>query len=465
MSNPSRPLARRRLLLALGASAVGASTMHLAGLAHAADDPREVARKAYIWGYPVVDMHAILHGQALTPTSPEFKAPLNAVGHARHVTSPDDKVVIAPNVDTPYSHAWLDLRAEPVVVTVPSFERERYLSLQLFDLYTWIIGYVSPRTHGQAGGDFLVVPPGWNGSLPAGISGVFRSTTTLALGMFRTQLLSADDLPKVHALQDRMRVRTLSQYLGVAGPAAPVMPASPPPLNLRRQATDPAFFEVLAWMMRFMPALPEEAALRREFAALGLEAGGRFRLLDTQPKTVGEAMGQALQQMGERARRVRSSAELFGSREFLKDDYLTRAVGAMLGILGNAAEEFLGVGWQVDAKRQPFDGRKRYRIRFGPGQLPPVDAFWSITVYNQERLLYANPLARYVINTPMLASLKRDADGGITLHVQHESPGKDRERNWLPCPATPFGLTARTYLPREAIRTGRWTAPAVEPLD
>jgi len=425
---------------------------------------RDLARQAYVWGYPTVDLFAILRAQALDPSSPEFKAPLNRLGHARAVATPDDKTVIAPNVDTPYSHAWLDLRAEPVVVTVPGFERGRYLSLALFDLYSWIVGYVSPRTHGHAGGDFLVVPPGWSGAVPPGIRDVFRSTTTLALGMFRTQWLGGDDLVKVHALQDRMQVRTLSAYLGRPGPAPlPVLPLVPA-LNLRERPTDPAFFDVLNWMLDFMPALHEEVAMRREFEAIGVRPGRRFTPSDALRPAIVEGMGQGLEAMGNRARSVRSSAELFGSREFLGNDYLTRAVGAMLGILGNAAEEYLGVGWQADAGGRPFDGARRYRIRFAPGQLPPVDGFWSITVYTQQRLLYANPLKRYVINTPMLPALGRDPDGGITLHVQHDSPGAGRESNWLPCPATPFVLTLRTYLPREPIRNGQWIAPPVEPV-
>lgn len=195
--DPIAPLIDRRRFALAAAGALAA--LPLPGRASAVT--RDLAQRAYVWGYPVVDMYAILRGQALDRSSPEFKAPLNAVGHARHVATPEDRVVIAPNVDTPYSQAWLDLRAGLVVVTVPAFERERCLSLQLFDLYTWIIGYVSPRTNGQAGGDFLVAPPGWEGRLPAGIRGVFRSTTTLALGMFRTQLLNAADLPRVHALQ------------------------------------------------------------------------------------------------------------------------------------------------------------------------------------------------------------------------------------------------------------------------
>jgi len=425
---------------------------------------RDLARDAYLWGYPTVDMYAILRGQALDRSSPEFRAPLNCLGHARSVATPEDRVVIAPNVDTPYSFAWLDLRAEPAVITVPRFERERYLTLQLFDLYTWIIDYVTPRTNGQAGGDFLVVPPDWRGTAPPGIRRVFRSTTQLVLALFRTQLFGPGDLGNVHALQDRMQVRMLSAYLGRDNPEPAPLPPLVPAVNLRERPTDPAFFDVLNWMLAFMPVLPEEAAMRRDFESFGVTPGRRFKPEDSLRSAVTEGMGLALQEMGARAKRVRSSAELFGSREFLKNDYLTRATAAMLGILGNAAEEFLGVGWQADANREPFDGKNRYRIRFAPGQLPPVDAFWSMTVYTQERLLYANPLKRYVINTPMLPSLQRDPDGGITIHVQHDSPGPARESNWLPVPEAPFALSLRTYLPREEIRSGRWTAPPVEPV-
>lgn len=462
MTDTRSRIDRRAFSLGMAACATG---LHLAAQAKpTAQPPSVVAREAYVWGYPTVDMYAIFLGQALDPRSPSFKAPPNVLGHTRSVATPDDKLVIAPNVDTPYSHVWLDLRAEPVVITVPSFEKSRYLSLQLFDLYTYVIDYVTPRTNGHLGGDFMVVPPGWKGRVPSGVRKVFQSTTLIALGMFRTQLLGADDLPNVHALQDKMQVRTLSAYLGRTSPRQLPWPEPVAALNLRESPIDLAFFNVLNWMLPFMPVLPEERALRQRLASIGLTGSHPFRPAAGQEGDLQGGMGAALKAMGERARRVRSSAELFGSRDFLRDDYLVRAVGAMLGILGNAAEEYLGVGWQTDAMGRAFNGRHRYRIRFAPGQLPPVDAFWSITVYTEDKLLYANSLKRYVINSPMLPSLVRDADGGITLYVQHASPGAELESNWLPCPATPFGLTFRTYLPQEDIRSGRWTAPPVEPL-
>ena len=158
---------------------------------------------------------------------------------------------------------------------------------------------------------------------------------------------------------------------------------------------------------------------------------------------------------------VRAAADL----RFFAGDHLARATGAFLGILGNAAEEYLGVGYQADADGRPFDGARRYTITFAPGGLPPVSAFWSITVYDADKHLYANEIDRYVIGSRLIARMNLDPGGGVTIDVQHEAPAPRRVANWLPCPPGRFGLTFRTYLPGEAIRSGRWTAPPVKPRE
>jgi hypothetical protein len=334
----------------------------------------------------------------------------------------------------------------------------------LIDLYTYITGYVSPRTNGNRGGHFLVAGPGWRGSIPPGIDGVLRPTTDLALGLYRVQLLGPQDLRRVHAIQDGFRVQPLSAFLGKpAPPAAP--PLQPiPPVDLREAPTSPDFFKVMNWMLGHMPVLPQDRAVRRDFATVGVRAEALSSPFDAGDPAVQTAMQQGLRQIADHAANVTSSAGLFGSQALLGTDYLTRAAGAMLGIYGNSAEEFLGVGYRTDADGKAFDGARRYRIRFAAEALPPVKAFWSITVYDQAKLLYANPAQRYVINAPMLKNLVRDADGGITIDVQHEAPAADRTANWLPVPAGPFGLTFRTYLPGDAIRSGQWTAPPVMPI-
>ncbi len=388
----------------------------------------DLAERAYVYGYATVDLYRILHDFALDPDSAEYKAPLNQWAHSRQLADPSEKAIVAMNVDTPYSYAWLDLRAEPVVLTLPAFEASRYMSAMLVDLYTYIVGYVSPRTNGHAGGRFLVAGPGWDGPIPDGIRGVFRSTTELCLVLLRTQLFDDADMPNVVALQDACAVEPLSRATGSRPPAAP--PALDPiePVDVR-QPPSLAFFDVLAWMLRYMPVLDGDARIRADLGLLGVHPGEPFHVPDAgSAEAILAGMRAGSTAIAAHARTVRSSGELFGSREFFHGDHLARATGAMLGILGNAAEEYLGVGWQADADGEPFTGEHRYAIRFGPGGFPPVDAFWSITLYDAERHLYANPLDRYVIDSRLVPDLVPDQDGGYTIHVQHDDPMRRASR-------------------------------------
>ena len=364
------------------------------------------------------------------------------------------------NVDTPYSYAWLDLRSEPVVLTVPAFEPQRYVSAQLIDLYTYIVGYISPRTNGHRGGEFLIAGPSWTGDDPPDVR-VFRCPTELCLVLIRTQLFDEEDMPNVAAIQDAVSVRPLSATQGQDSPRAAPAPAPIAPVDVRA-AADLRFFDVLDWMLALMPTLPEDRDLRERMAKIGVRPGAR---LDLQAAPALAGMRAGMQEIIEHAKCVRSSGEIFGSRQFFAGDHLARATGAFLGILGNAAEEYLGVGYQADAHGRPFDGARRYTITFAPGGLPPVSAFWSITVYDADKHLYANEIDRHVISSRHITQLQPDPDGGVTIDVQHEVPAPGRVANWLPCPPGPFGLTFRTYLPGESIRSGAWTPPPVEPHD
>jgi hypothetical protein len=420
------------------------------------------AKEAFIYGYPIVDNHNIIHQYVLDKHSKEYKAPFNQVGHNRGVATPKDTAIVSMNVDTPYSFAWLDLRAEPIVLTIPPFEKDRYVAVELIDLYTYIVGYISPRTNGNTGGDFLLAGPGWRGSPPRGIKAVFHSPTQFLLALYRTQLFTPGDIRNVNALQDQYRVQILSAYLGINPPR----PAPPfvqiKPIDVRRESESLQFFTILNAMLAYMPLLKEETDLRSRFVKIGIVPGAPFEVTDAGARTaLLEGMRQGLKEMYIRAQTVKSSAELFGSRDQLKDDYLSRAVGALLGIYGNAAEEYLGVGYQGDADGNPFNGNHKYQIKFKASELPPVGAFWSITAYNASKFLIDNPINRYVINSPMLPSLKKDADGGFTLYLQPDSPGGDREPNWLPVSRDAFNLAFRTYQPGRAIIDGTWQAPPV----
>jgi len=413
----------------------------------------EIARAAVPYGLPTVDLHRILVNFALDPGSPEFKAPLNKIHHARGLADPSDLSVVAMNADTPYSWAWLDLRSGPALLTMPPHAADRYMSAQIVDLYTNIVGYVSPRTSGDAGGVYAVRGPagGEHGTLA---EGVFDCPTDLALVLIRTQLFDDDDLAHVTALQDRVSVTPLGDPLP--------MPPSVPTVDVRA-TLDAGFLRSLDWMLQLMPELPEDHGIRESLRELGVGVGDVDTVLSEPTADADTRAGLALGARDVRARcaTVRSSAELFGSREFYAGDYLSRAAGALLGILGNAAEEYLGVGYHADEKGQPFDGAHNYAITFAPDGLPDVGAFWSITLYDAAGHLYDNPLRRSVLGSRQLPAMLRDADGALTIVVRHEPPPAERVGNWLPCPAGPFMLTFRTYLPGPAIRGGRWTAPPV----
>lgn len=418
---------------------------------------RDIARRAVPYGLPTVDLHRILVNYALDPANPEFKAPLGRIHHSRQLSDPSDVSVVNPNVDTPYSYAWLDLREGPVLLTMPPHTADRYMSAQLVDLYGYIVGYVSPRTTGNAGGTYVVHGP----SSPATedvVDGTFDCPTELCLVLVRTQLFDDADLPAVWALQDAVVITPL-------GPGGP--PLAPPPTVDVRAPLDEGFLRSLDWMLQLMPTLPEDTQVRAELASIGCGDGG-LEWLPASPDALAQAregLTLGMQDVQRRCAAVRSSAELFGSRDFFAGDNAAKAAGAYLGILGNAAEEYLGVGYRGDEQGQPFDGRHRYRIRFALDALPPVGAFWSITVYDASQHLYANEINRHVLGSRQLPTLHRDPDDGFTLHVGHRSPGAHLEPNWLPCPDGPFALTFRTYLPGAAIRDGSWTAPPVYRAD
>lgn len=418
---------------------------------------QDLAREAVPYGIPTVDLHRILVRFALDPSSPEFKAPLNQLGHATGLADPSDKAVVAMNVDTPYSWAWLDLRGGPVMLTMPPHESDRYMSAQIVDLYTYIVGYVTPRTQGNGGGRFAVRGPSSAGAaIASDVDGVFECPTDLALVLIRTQLFDDGDLPAVHQLQSQI---TLDAPTNI-----PPMPTTVPVVDVRAPL-DGSFLTALDWMLEFMPPLADDTRIRQDLSGLGIGVEALTAILDepTIADEIRQGLALGMQDVHDRSASVRSSAELFGSREFFAGDHLTRAAGAVLGILGNAAEEYLGVGYRGDEAGEPFDGARRYRITFAPDALPPVGAFWSITVYDAAGHLHDSPLHRFVLGSRQVPHMVRDADGGLTLHVQHEAPPE--QANWLPCPATTFGLTFRTYLPSEEIRSGRWTAPPVRRVE
>ena len=438
-----------------------------------ADEARALAREAYIYGFPMVDHYRIQHAYFEDRGHAEYKGPWNQVHHTARVYTWQDRALQSPNSDTPYSFIGADLRAEPLVVTLPAVEAGRYYSAQFVDGYTHNFAFAGSRSTGPGGGHFLLAGPRWEGEVPAGITAVMRSETEFAYVMLRTQLLHPQDLPRVREVQAGYRVQPLSAFLGRPGPAPAPRPDFPPPLSRAKQRSAQAFFGQLNFLLAFTAPHPSEQALRQRMARLGVGPGLRFDSARLPPAVrealdlgVADAWKSLAELNGPLNDGTLTSGDLFGTREHLGNNYLYRMAAAVGGIYGMDREEALYPIYYTDAQGARLDGASRcYTLRFAPGQLPPARAFWSLTLYElPSRTLSRNPIDRYLVNSPMLDDLVRDADGGITLQIQHESPGPAREPNWLPAPSGPFYVARRLYWPLADALEGRWQRPPLVPI-
>lgn len=434
------------------------------------EEARTIAKEVYIYGFPIVDNMRIQYSYFVDQENPEYKGPYNQIHNIPRVYTPDDKAIQSANSDTPYSWVPLDLRTEPIVVTVPPIEKERYWSLQLIDLYTHNFDYLGSRATGNDGGSFAIAGPDWQGETPAGIKKVIRCETQIASSQFRTQLYDPSDLEKVKQIQQQYRVQPLSAFLGQPAPTAAPAIDFPKPLTPEAQRTSIEFFNLLNFYLQFCPTHPSEVELIERFARINIGAGKDFTaaLSPEMKKAVENGIADAWQEFDENKKAnvdtgKITAADGFGTREFLQNNYLFRMTSAALGIYGNSKEEALYPAYYMDSEGQKLNGANRYTVRFEPGQLPPANAFWSITMYElPASLLVANPIDRYLINSPMLPHLKRDDDQGITLYIQNESPGQNKESNWLPAPTGPFWVTVRLYWPKAEALNGTWKLPPMQ---
>jgi hypothetical protein len=428
---------------------------------------REIFKEAYIYGFPMVDSYRIQYSYFVDRANPEYKGEWNEIHNIARVFTPEDKAIQTPNSDTPYSFLGADLRAEPLVISVPAI-KDRYYSLQFIDMYTHNFAYVGSRATGSEAGNYLLAGPGWQGEVPAGIKSVIRSETDLAFVLYRTQLFGDDDLESARTIQAQYKVQPLSRSVGTTPPPITAVDFITP-LTAEAQKASPEFFGILNFLLQFAPTHPSETALMERFAKAGIGAGKPFDVAALSPdvrRAAEQGIADAWKIFAQYKAEVidtgrKSSADGFGTREFLNNDYLMRMSSAVLGIYGNSKEEANYPAYFTDSEGKPLDGTSnRYTLRFEPGRLPPVNSFWSLTMYElPASLLTENPINRYLINSTMEPDLVRDADGGITLYIQHDSPGKAREANWLPAPKGPFFMVMREYWPKPEALDGTWKAP------
>jgi hypothetical protein len=438
-------------------------------------DTKAIAEEGYIYGLPIVMNYAVMYAYSVDHTSPEFKAPFNKIKNEARVFTDKDTAIVTPNSDTPYSFLWLDLRAEPMVISVPAVDKSRYYAVQLEDGNTFNYGYIGSRTTGNEPGDYLVVGPDWEGKTPPGIKKVFHSTTQFSLAGFRTQLFNAEDMPNAVKVQAGYKPQPLSSYL--KQPAPPAAPKIDFP-KIDKETAKTNFFGLLDFLLQFAPPGPEETEIRAKLARIGVGAGKTFDLKDlsAEHKTalllgMKAGDGKVDELVASIGKRVNGwdVYSAFGDRAFFKGDWLLRSAGAKIGIYGNSASEAVYPKTRIAADGQLLDtGKSNYTLTFAKGSLPPVNAFWSVTMYDgTSQLLIKNPINRFLINSPMLPSMKKNDDDSLTLYIQKDSPGKDNESNWLPAPNGLAYLIMRLYSPKDSPPSilppgeGTWKPPGI----
>jgi hypothetical protein len=434
-------------------------------------EARAISKEATIYGFPLVDSYRIQYSYFVDRKNPEYKAPWNTIVNNARVYTPDDKAIQTPNSDTPYSYVGADLRAEPLVFTVPQVETGRYYALQFIDMYTFDFAYVGSRTTGNGSGSFLLAGPRWKGQTPDGITSVIRSETDFVFVLYRTQLFNPGDIENVKRIQSGYKVQPLSRFVETKAPSAPPPVDFMKPLTAEEERTSLGFFRILNFVLQFCPTHPSESDLMKRFAKINVGAGKSFDPDSLSPE-IREALNHGMADAWEAFDQYKateidtgktSSSDAFGDRGFLNGRYIDRMAGAVLGIYGNSKYEAIYPAYFVDGGNSKLVGGSRYTLRFAPGELPPANAFWSLTLYElPSSLLFGNPLNRYLINSPMLPSLSREEDGALVLYVQSESPGKEMESNWLPAPTGAFFLILRVYWPKPEALNGEWKAPSLQ---
>jgi hypothetical protein len=425
-----------------------------------------IATLGYIYGYPLVLMDA-------TRATMESITPVNQFDHKG--AFPDDtfKDVVRPNVDTLYSIAWVDLGREPIVLSVPDLGR-RYYTMQIMDAWSNVIASPGTRTTGNGKAAFAIMGPGWRGEVPSSVDRI-KSPSNMVWIVGRTYTAGTRDYEAVHALQRQYQLVPLGAWGKSAAPARePSTPTraedrdsdSPPETQVEKLSAA-RFFDRLARLMGSNPPAPNDDPILGRLGMVGIVPGQPFDLARL-PATVADAVesGVAAARARLRGADLTSFGKTVNGWQFLPGDvgrygsnYELRAVVALRGLGANLPDDAVYPLTGVDAAGQPLSGQHRYRLRFGPGALPPVKAFWSLTIYGEDDFLVPNPIGRYALGDR--DSMRAEPDGTLDMFIQHDDPGPERRANWLPAPAGGFSLALRLYYPKPPVLDGGWEPPAV----
>jgi hypothetical protein len=456
---------------------VPAALLALTGVASAqtasTDMVREIARDAYQYAYPLVLMDATMRQATAVPnaTGVKGRAPINQFAYFREYPAADAKDVVRFNFDTLYSFAWVDLGKGPMILSVPDTGGRFYLVPSL-DMWTDVFSSIGSRTTGTKAGHFAYVPPGWKGKLPAGVQRI-EAPTSMVWIMGRIQTNGLSDYGNVHKVQDGLKLTPVDRWSkGYSPPATSSVDASvdtkTPPLVQVEKMSGVEFFRRFAELMKKYPPHPNDYPILFRMRALGLEPGKSWDASKLDQATVAainagakdalQDMIEGIKKMGVHINGWNMAVDNMGT---YGTSYRQRAVVALAGLGANLPADAIYPAAFVDADGKPLDGANKYVLHFDKGKTPPAAAFWSLTMYDNQGFQVPNPINRFAIGDR--DKLKFNDDGSLDIYIQPESPGADKESNWLPSPKSgAIGPTMRIYSPRTEALDGTWTPSALK---
>ncbi len=453
--------------------ALAVSSLLLPGPAAAAsisaDEAHAIGVDAYLYFYSLVTMDVTrrqLTNQEPGPGS--LGGPMNRFANIPAFPTADMRAVVRPNFDTLYSSGWLDLTKEPMVVSVPD-TGGRYYLLPMLDMWTDVFASPGWRTTGTSAQNFLVTPPGWSGTVPAGFTQI-KAPTPYVWIIGRTKTDGPADYDAVHRIQAGFKITPLSQWGKEPVPPEiridPSVDMKTPPKTQVDTMPAGKFFAYAAELLKLHPPHITDEPIIARLKRIGFEPGESFDLdkadpavktaLETAPEDAQKLMAWKMATLARVANYWSMNTDTMG---VYGNYYLKRAIVTQMGLGANLPEDAIYPLNLGDSEGRPLDGASTYTIHFDKDQIPPAQAFWSITLYDPEGFQVANPLNRFAVSSWM--PFKYNSDGSLDLYFQNDSPGSDREANWLPAPKAPFNLTMRLYSPKADALTGKWNPPPV----
>ena len=426
------------------------------------EEVKKISKETYIALFPLVYNYGTMYNQAINSQAPEY---IGGFGVYKHygLSTPENKDIPTPNNNTPYSWAWLDVRDEPWVLTMPPSDGNRYYVCQWDDLWGYVIDAPGSVIDGQSGGNYLLTTKKFKGQIPKGIKRVIYSESEFIGTLTRTGINGEDDLEAMQSIQNGYVLQSLSSFNGLESKT------TSEDINwINYDAADLKniyFFKYANFILNYtIPNINDQTMLENA-KKIGVEAGKDWKpekMESSFVKAINTGIEEALKEIDQQVKVTSDGNKLFNTREVIGEDYLNRTVGVVVGQFVNYPSQAMYPGFQKDSNGNLLDGSKNnYSITFPAGELPESDYFWSFTMYDlPNRFLIENKIKRYSIGSQTL-SLKKGEDGSVTIYFQRDSPGGDKEGNWLPTPNGPFYTVLRIYGPREVMLNGTYKFPKI----